>query len=251
MGFRFRRSIRLAPGLRLNVGKRGVSLGTGVRGASMSFGSRGTYTNFGIPGTGLSLRQRVGGSNYRPQQLKQNNAKTVKLSININLDDEGNVELQDSSGNPLPEALVRQAKRQKGESIRQWLADECEKINQQVEALESIHLNTPTPNIKPVYIPQEYVVPEPVAPNPKPLGILGHLLKRVRTRIDADNDAVLAKYEQKRVDWRSANIDFQKHEREQKQLIEERIYNDTEAMTQVLENRLQTISWPRCVFRRR
>ena len=43
MGFRFRRSIRLAPGLRLNVGKRGVSLSAGVRGASMSFGSRGTY----------------------------------------------------------------------------------------------------------------------------------------------------------------------------------------------------------------
>ena len=45
MSFRFRRSVRLMPGLRLNVGKHGVSLSAGVRGASMTFGGRGTYSN--------------------------------------------------------------------------------------------------------------------------------------------------------------------------------------------------------------
>ena len=36
MGFRFRRSVRLFPGVRLNIGKRGVSASVGIRGARRS-----------------------------------------------------------------------------------------------------------------------------------------------------------------------------------------------------------------------
>ena len=245
MGFRFRRSIRLAPGLRLNVGKRGVGLSAGARGASMSFGRHGTYTNFGIPGTGLSFRQRVGNSSSQARRLRQGNPNTIKLSTNIHLDDEGNVEFQDSSGNPLPDTLVRQAKRQQGDSIRQWLSEECEKINQQVRALETIHLNTPNPNVKPVYHPRPYDVRKPAAPTLKSLGILGRLFKSVHTRIDTQNAQTLANYKQKLDEWRTGQIDHIKHESEQKQLLEERIYSDHDAMSRVFEDRLQAITWPR------
>jgi hypothetical protein len=54
MGFRFRRSIRILPGLRLNIGKRGVSTSIGVRGAHVTFGKTGTRTTVGLPGSGLS-----------------------------------------------------------------------------------------------------------------------------------------------------------------------------------------------------
>jgi hypothetical protein len=54
MGFRFRRSIRLIPGLRLNIGRRGVSVSAGVRGAHVTVGKDGTRTTVGIPGTGMS-----------------------------------------------------------------------------------------------------------------------------------------------------------------------------------------------------
>jgi len=54
MGFRFRRSIRILPGLRLNFGKRGVSTSIGVRGAHVTFGKTGTRTTVGLPGSGLS-----------------------------------------------------------------------------------------------------------------------------------------------------------------------------------------------------
>ena len=60
MGFRFRRSIRLAPGIRLNLTSRGLSATVGPRGASINVGPRGTYANVGIPGTGLSSRTRLG-----------------------------------------------------------------------------------------------------------------------------------------------------------------------------------------------
>ncbi len=54
MPFRFRRTIRLAPGLRLNVGKRGLSTSVGGRGAQVTFGHGQTRTTIGAPGTGVS-----------------------------------------------------------------------------------------------------------------------------------------------------------------------------------------------------
>jgi Protein of unknown function (DUF4236) len=54
MGFRFRRSVKLFPGLRLNFGKRGISASIGVRGAHVTYGPTGTRTTVGLPGSGLS-----------------------------------------------------------------------------------------------------------------------------------------------------------------------------------------------------
>jgi tetratricopeptide (TPR) repeat protein len=52
--FRFRRSIKLGPGVRLNVGKTGLGVSMGVRGARRSFHSSGRQTaSVGVPGTGL------------------------------------------------------------------------------------------------------------------------------------------------------------------------------------------------------
>jgi hypothetical protein len=61
MSLRFRRSIRIAPGLRLNVGMRGLSATVGPRGANLNIGPRGIYSNLGIPGTGISSRERLSG----------------------------------------------------------------------------------------------------------------------------------------------------------------------------------------------
>lgn len=54
MGFRFRRSIRILPGIRLNIGKRGVSTSIGVRGAHITVGHGQVRETVGIPGSGLS-----------------------------------------------------------------------------------------------------------------------------------------------------------------------------------------------------
>ncbi|WOE31983.1 MULTISPECIES: DUF4236 domain-containing protein [unclassified Acinetobacter] len=55
MGLNFRKSFKIAPGIRLNVGKKGVSsVSIGGRGARVSVGKRGTRTTVGLPGTGLS-----------------------------------------------------------------------------------------------------------------------------------------------------------------------------------------------------
>lgn len=65
MGFRFRGSVRIAPGMRLNFGKRGTSLSVGGRGVTTNFSKRGTRTTFSLRGTGMSYvtnRRRGGGA---------------------------------------------------------------------------------------------------------------------------------------------------------------------------------------------
>jgi hypothetical protein len=52
--FRFRRSIKILPGVRWNFGKRSSSVSFGGRGFHYTIGSTGRRTTIGIPGTGLS-----------------------------------------------------------------------------------------------------------------------------------------------------------------------------------------------------
>ena len=54
MGLRFRRTIRIVPGLRMNFSKSSASLSVGGRGAAVNLGSKGVRTTVGIPGTGIS-----------------------------------------------------------------------------------------------------------------------------------------------------------------------------------------------------
>jgi hypothetical protein len=54
MGFRYRRSVKLMAGVRLNVGKRGFSVSVGKRGATVNLSKRGVRTTVGLPGTGIS-----------------------------------------------------------------------------------------------------------------------------------------------------------------------------------------------------
>ena len=54
MGFRFHRSVRVCPGVRLNLSKSGGSVSFGGPGARLNVGPRGVCTTVGLPGSGLS-----------------------------------------------------------------------------------------------------------------------------------------------------------------------------------------------------
>jgi Protein of unknown function (DUF4236)/Bacterial SH3 domain len=60
MPWRFHKVLSIIPGVRLNLGKGGVSGSLGPRGADVNIGRHGVTTNAGIPGTGLSYRQKMG-----------------------------------------------------------------------------------------------------------------------------------------------------------------------------------------------
>ena len=59
MGFRFRKTIRLFPGVRINLSKSGVSTSIGKPGATINISERGTCGTVGMPGTGLSYSEQL------------------------------------------------------------------------------------------------------------------------------------------------------------------------------------------------
>lgn len=60
MAFRFFRRLKIAPGLTLNLTKRGGSLSFGPRGAKLTAGTSGVRRTMSVPGTGLWYTERVG-----------------------------------------------------------------------------------------------------------------------------------------------------------------------------------------------
>jgi hypothetical protein len=60
MGWRFRKSFKVLPGVKLNLSRRGLSATLGGSPFSVNIGAAGVYANASIPGTGISYRQRIG-----------------------------------------------------------------------------------------------------------------------------------------------------------------------------------------------
>ncbi len=59
MGLRFRRTFRLIPGVRFNLGLRGGSVSFGPRGLHYTVGTSGSRITAGLPGTGLFWTQKL------------------------------------------------------------------------------------------------------------------------------------------------------------------------------------------------
>jgi|GEM_PF-3696637 hypothetical protein cdifA_02588 len=60
MGLRFKKSVKLSKGLKLNVSKSGLSVSAGIKGARISANSKGRITGtVGLPGTGLSYSKSL------------------------------------------------------------------------------------------------------------------------------------------------------------------------------------------------
>lgn len=245
MGIRFRKRIRLAPGIHLNLSGNGVSMSVGPRGASMTFGGRqGTYLNAGIPGTGLYSRQRVGGAPGSPR-AQAGYAGTSSVSIKISVEDDGTLAFRDENGNPLDERLIKLAKQQDKDSIQNLLQRVCDRINGEIDALEQIHVHTPSPNERLTYTPKPFDAPKPAEPAPRKRGLLGLLFSSVRARIDKENDDAQATYQTTLGAW---NQQLQQHEADEaarKVLIEEKVLTEVPAMETVLEESLMDIVWPR------
>ena len=76
MSIRFRRRIRILPGIYINLSKSGVSTTIGPRGAKINIGKQGVFLNTGIPGTGIYSREKLnnltGGKN---DNIDKNNEK--------------------------------------------------------------------------------------------------------------------------------------------------------------------------------
>lgn len=82
MGWRYRKSINIFPGVKLNINKKSVGVTFGGKGAHYTINSKGTKTSsVGIPGTGLyytdSIRKKKKEENIK-SNLKNNNIISPK-----------------------------------------------------------------------------------------------------------------------------------------------------------------------------
>ena len=65
MGLRVRKSIKVAPGVKLNVGKKSVGVSVGGKHGGVSVNSKsGVNTRISVPGTGVSYTQHVSNKNH-------------------------------------------------------------------------------------------------------------------------------------------------------------------------------------------
>ena len=85
---RFRKSVKICKGVRVNFSKSGISTTVGMRGLSVNIGKKGTYLNTGIPGTGLYDRYKISGgstSNSKvPRTTSNSSTQTISTRIDLN-----------------------------------------------------------------------------------------------------------------------------------------------------------------------
>ena len=163
MGTRFRRSVKICKGVKVNFSKSGASLSLGGRGNSFNFGSKGVKHTLGIPGSGISHSTKIiGGSSShknhsttrssnsasRRNASASRNAVYVPSDVQIVMNSDGKVVIQTANGFPITdEAVLRKIKATDAyKSTKQNLEHQRQQLLSQTYA-ESIRENEKLINI--------------------------------------------------------------------------------------------------------
>lgn len=103
MGMRYRKSIKICKGVRVNLSKSGPSLSLGGRGCSVNINKHGVRNTVGIPGTGVSYSSYTKlnkPNNTRKRKTTKTTTTSNKITYyKLSMDDKGKVELYDSNDN--------------------------------------------------------------------------------------------------------------------------------------------------------
>lgn len=253
MGMRFRKSIKIAPGIRLSATQRGLGVRVGGRGGGISFSPSGMRVNAGIPGTGLFWSERIGSrTSIRPQTRASSSANAgpiqggqIEPQLRIVLDDEtGEVQLlDDNTGQPLKPSTLKAIKQQQAEAIRKRLKVMVNNINETRELLTVLHADMQAPIAQP-YSPIPFTETQPADPD-FPVRTLVHLIwppaERRRQQaiesLEASHHAAVHAWEATR-DQHDADQEGakRKHARAQQ--------GDLASMEALLGETLEEVDWP-------
>ncbi|MDH1732312.1 DUF4236 domain-containing protein [Pseudomonas chengduensis] len=242
MAVRFRKSIKLAPGVRMNISGSGLGWTLGPRGASIGIGKRGARLNTSF--MGFSSSQKLSGPSKKARPTPHKNQSTL-VSLTCALHDDGTLTFQDADGNDLPEHVIEAAKKQNKEQILGMIQRKCDEINSSVEALGAIHLDTPSCTSRPAFIEVPFGEPEPAPPLPHKPNLLDRLFKKRMQRLTVKNAEAQANFAANHSMWINQRKQHLQQEQERRRLIEEGIYTSTFDMEAWLEYNLQDICWPR------
>lgn len=245
MGVRFRRRIRLAPGLHLNVSGSGLSLSAGPRGASVTLGGRGAFLNAGIPGTGLYARERFGAAPSRSAPgPSRSPGVEIPVGATVAVDAEGAVSFVDTNGDALPDQVASAIKRRHRDQVMSAISGMCERINAQIESIGRVHLDSPAPAPL-TFIERPFDQPMPARPQEARPNFWQSLFSRQRERVEQRNAEARREYEGARDRWQRAKEEHEAAMQLRRRFIEHDIRVDPSAMEQHLEAVLAVIHWPR------
>lgn len=240
MGVRFRRTVTLVPGIRLNLSGSGLSVSAGPRGASVTFGRNGIYGNVGVPGSGLSYRTRLDTPRNRSNRAEQ---QYVPMSARV-LDD-GSVLVTDPDGHPMTEALEREALRQNGPAIIDLLERRALELMDEGERMFAPHYETPAPDlVRLPFVAAPFELPKPAKPEPVDVGLISSLFGG-REKAESRYRGAQAQYGAALAEWRAAEANHQAEQDAARERHQRWKNGDQRAMEERFEERLAAIFWPR------
>jgi len=165
MVWSYKKRIKIAPGISINLSKSGISTSIGPRGAKVTVGPKGTYLSTGIPGTGIYSRQKIGASSssskpsYTAGLLDTGSSASRSRSsysedygVNMHMNRKGNLTFSftDSLGYPITDDATIQRLIRKTKSLPYYkdkLAEVTrmtyEEVNADTEAFTELYKKTP------------------------------------------------------------------------------------------------------------
>ena len=189
MAWSYRKRIKIAPGISINLSKSGISTSIGPKGAKVTVGPKGTYLHTGIPGTGIYSRQKIGSSSSSskpsytaglldtgPSASRSRTSYTEGFGVDMKMDRKGNLTFSftDSRGYPITDDATVQRLIRKTKSLpfyKEKLAEVTrmtfEEVNADTEAFTELYKNTPAlkteseVNMALTRVTQKYYTPLP------------------------------------------------------------------------------------------
>ena len=266
MGLRYRKSVKICKGVRVNFSKSGVSYSFGGKGASLNVGKRGARATVGIPGTGLSYSKSVSNahrSSNRPSSYSTKSQETiVSTEIKLYLDDDGKMTYRYADGREITDPSfirkIRATPQFKAELARMEAERRCEltrnleETHKSAEEFLNLHWLAPKVSSQEDFVnllnsltPQKYVRREFSRPKPTSEQIMQGLAIEAKTAvktkmfwkkkslqreyIEAHLPERLAHYQQR---WETDRLEFESNELEHEKQQNEVFLREYEASKQ-------------------
>lgn len=257
MALRFRKSVKILPGVRVNFGLKGASVRVGAKGASVSIGKQGVYGNVSIPGTGISFREKLSNNSRNERVLKQQRVSEQQTTVGVTLSllDDGNITYRDENGNFLDKKIITKIWQQQADIVKNWLENQAEKIND-MDLITTIHYDMPKPYNEPQLEELKFDKEKPIEAKkrevnkPSFLKSLFFPSSKQKYQADLENAEIdfqkqTEQYQINLQTWENEKNEFNKAQNELKANFSDLIRTNINTMSEYLEKVLQGLDWAR------
>ncbi|NUF49488.1 DUF4236 domain-containing protein [Gilliamella sp. ESL0250] len=247
MAVRFRKRIKIAPGVKLNLSSNGASVSLGGRGASLTIGKKGTYSNLSLPGSGLSYRTKLSSEKNVKQKQTTQKAISDHISVKVRINEDGSVEyLNPIDDTHLPENIVTSIKKNNKETLISLFKQACKKNNDGLDLLDKLHLTVMPPSDTRIYHEKDYPEPRPKKAKLKEKTFLSKIFPFIEKNRVKFNESIELAYNKKLKNWSQKKEEFDKNERDIAYRINELLASgNEEVINSELVTLLSNISFPK------